>query len=251
MTFNGWTFLFEVLNFLVLAYLLHRLLYRPLHDAIDARRAATLQTQAEAEKARQDALALQQRLQEQQAAQERERQDLLRTSREQAEADRKRLLAEAEQTVQRRHAESRQALEREREEALQAVRAAVIREAVTATQRLLREAADRSLDDQLVLRLIETMDTLSEADRERVRGDWAAGDGAVLETAPGLNGSATEPVREAVARLLGQPVELAVQSRPELLGGARLRLGGHVWDASLAGQLDGAADAPREASHHG
>ena len=35
MTFNGWTFLFQVLNFVVLAYALHRLLYRPLREAIE------------------------------------------------------------------------------------------------------------------------------------------------------------------------------------------------------------------------
>ncbi len=55
MTFNIWTFLFEVVNFVVLAYILHRLLYRPLREAIDRRRAEIAQTQAEAEQARAEA----------------------------------------------------------------------------------------------------------------------------------------------------------------------------------------------------
>ena len=55
MIFNVWTFLFEVVNFLVLVYVLHRLLYRPLREAIDRRREANAKAQADARKARQEA----------------------------------------------------------------------------------------------------------------------------------------------------------------------------------------------------
>jgi F-type H+-transporting ATPase subunit b len=249
MTFNGWTFLFEVLNFLVLAYVLHRLLYHPLQEAIDARRTATMRAQAEAEKVRKEAEALQQRLHEERAEQERQQQELIRTSRAQAEADRQRILAAAEQEVQRRQDEVRQALQQERAEALQSLRAEVIQQAVTTTGRLLREAADSTLQGQLVARLLDTLHGLAETERAPLRDEWTAADGALLETAVTLEQHSLEQLRAAVQELLARPAELIVQARPDLLGGVRLRLGGHVWDASLAGQFDGIANPQAGRDH--
>jgi len=243
--FNPWTFLFQVLNFAVLAYVLHRLLYRPLHDAIDQRRTRSAQAQTEAEKARHDALELQQRLQAQVAEQERERQELHRQAREQAESDRRKLLAEAEQAVQRRQEETRQALGREREEMLQAIRKELVAQAVELARRLLSEACDTTLQRQLTLRLVEDLQRTPEEERSRLRSHWQPEDGAVLETAAELDGATLGQLTAAVEAVLGRPVPLAVQLQPALFGGVRLRVGGHLWNASLAGQLNGDYEAHR------
>src|SRR5450759_3028539 len=100
MTFNLWTFLFEVLNFLVLAFVLHRLLYRPLHQAIDARRAGIEQAQADAEAARKQANDMHAELKNQVAALDEQRRQVLAEAHGQAEAERTRLLAAADQETQ-------------------------------------------------------------------------------------------------------------------------------------------------------
>ncbi len=51
MVFNVWTFLFQVVNFLVLVAILRWLLYSPLREAIDRRREANAKAQADAEAA--------------------------------------------------------------------------------------------------------------------------------------------------------------------------------------------------------
>jgi F-type H+-transporting ATPase subunit b len=237
MTFNVWTFLFEVLNFLVLAFVLHWLLYRPLRAAVERRQQGAAREREEAASARQEAAALEQRLQAQLAEQERERQQLLRQAHEQAEADRKKLLAETERVIRDRQEEQRRALAREREEALQALQGEVAGIAVDLTRRLLAGAADSTLHRQLTLRLAEALGQVPAEEREHLRAQWQPGDGAVLETAQELDGPALGQVTDAVGIVLGRPVTPAVQVRPELLGGVRLRLGGQVWDASLAGQL--------------
>ena len=82
MHFNPWTFLFEMLNFVVLAVVLYRLLYRPLHAAIDRRREDVTRAQTEADKAREQAVTLQQQLQAQLAEVERQGEEALRQGRE-------------------------------------------------------------------------------------------------------------------------------------------------------------------------
>lgn len=241
MTFNVWTFLFEVINFLVLAAVLHWLLYRPLRDAIDQRRQADARIRTEAEKDRETAAAEQRRLQELLAEQEKERQILLHQARDQAEADRKRILAEAEATARKRQDEARQALDRERAEALQSLRGELAGMALDLTARLLAQAADRSLDRQLALRLLDTLRHLPDEERQKLRGQWRPEDGVVLESAGELNGEVMPELAATLSSLLGQSVTPDLRARPDLLGGVRLRLGGFVWDASLAGQLNASA----------
>jgi F-type H+-transporting ATPase subunit b len=249
MTFNIWTFLFEVLNFLVLAFVLHRLLYHPLREAVERRRREVAREQEEAEKARQDAATLESRLKQQLADQEQERLKLLREAHEQAEADRKKLLAETERVIRDRQEEQRRALEREREEALQSLRGEVADWAVGLTRRLLAEAADSSLHRQLALRLVETLRHTPEGECEHLRDQWQPGDGAVLETSQALDDATLGQITDGAEAVLGRPVVPAVQVRPELVCGVRLRLGGQVWDASLAGQLDeGPVPAVKESS---
>jgi F-type H+-transporting ATPase subunit b len=244
MTFSWWTFLFEALNFVVLAYVLHRLLYRPLREAIEKRRAANDRAQEVAEKARHEAEALQQRLQEEFAGAERQRQELIHQAREQAESERRKLLAEAEQAAERREHEVRQALEWEREEALKSLHEEVIAQAVALTGRLLGEASDRTLHQQLTLRLVQTLEQLTDTEREQLRAGWQPDDRPVLESAQVLDDRTREQITSAVSAFVDRPVSLAVQLCPALLGGVRLRLGGHVWDGSLAGQLAGANSSP-------
>jgi len=122
MTFNVWTFLFEMINFVVLAYVLHRLLYGPLRKAVEERRQASAAIEAEAQNARHEADALRGQVQAQLADIEVQRQVTVREAREQAAAERTKLLQETDQLVRRRQEDERQTLKRERAEAYQGLR---------------------------------------------------------------------------------------------------------------------------------
>jgi F-type H+-transporting ATPase subunit b len=244
MNFNWWTFLFEALNFVVLAYVLHRLLYRPLREAIEKRRQANARAQEAAAKARQEAETLQQQLREQLAGAEQQRREVIHQAREQADGERQKLLAEAERAAQRRQQEVRQALEQERKEALNSLQQEVIDQAIALARRLLGEAAERTLHQQLALRLVQTLEQLPDSERAQLRAGWQSGDGPVLESAQALDARTLEQITAAASAIVGRPVSLAVHSRPELLGGVRLRLAGHLWDGSLAGQVAVANSSP-------
>jgi F-type H+-transporting ATPase subunit b len=250
MTFNLWTFLFEIVNFVVLAYVLYRILYHPLRKAVEERREATNRAQADAEAARRDAAALEQKLKAQLADLDRQRQDSVRQAREQAEAERKKILSETEQVVQRRQEDSRKALERERDEALESLRAEVIGQAADLAERFLDEAANETLNRQLALKLIEVLSHLPAGEREDLQRQWKPVDGAVLETAKELDDATLGQLAQTVTAALGQQVTLAVHIQTNLIGGVRLRLGGNVWDASLAGALEQVRHAKSEVAGH-
>lgn len=237
MQFNFWTFLFQLLNFVVLAYVLRRLLYRPLSEAIERRRQEGERARTEAEQARQDAESLRKRLQGELAEIERQRQQVVHDAHERAEAERHRLLAAAADETRRHLDEARRAREQERTEALESLRDEVVHEAVSLAGRLLGESAERSLHEQLALRLCEALETLPAGERARIREGERVDGHPDLECADELTPATLSRLTDIVAQVVGHPVTLDVRRRTELLGGVRLRMAGQVWDSSLAGQL--------------
>jgi F-type H+-transporting ATPase subunit b len=238
MIFNVWTFLFQVVNFLVLVAILRWLLYRPLREAIDRRREANARAQADAEAARQEAAALQASLDQQLADLEPRREAVIREARERAEAERQALLAEAEGTIGRRREAVEQQFARERDEALRALRADLVHSAAEMARRILSEASDSALQRHLAGRLAEGLARIPDDERRRLRGEWDDAEAAIVETAAELNGDSLRDLGVAIESLAGRPLGMTVRVRPDLLGGVRLRIGGHVWDASISGPLE-------------
>lgn len=239
MTFNGWTFLFEVINFLALAFILQRLLYRPLHDAIDRRRQAIESAQAEAARAREEAEEERQQLAARLDSMERERERVLHETREEAETERDRILADAAKEAERRETLAREALARERAEALRQLQHVVVEEAGRLAERMIGDVSDVGLDGRLAGRLAGVLRSLPEKERELVRRGSSADETATLESAHAVAPGAVSEVQDALADVLDRDVHMRVETKPELVAGVRLRLDGHVWDASLAGQVTG------------
>ncbi len=229
MTVNWWTFLFQIVNFVVLAYVLHRLLYKPLQDAVDQRRQATEQARTAADKARQDAQTLQQQLQEQLAQVERQRQETIHQAHEQADRERRKLLEEAEQQVRQHQEEARQAMQREQTEAIKALHSEIVGQSVELARRLLTESADRTLQQQLILRLVETLKQVLEAEKEELRRRWQPADGVCAGDGPGAGsgharedaGSGDGPAGQAGNADRAKQAGSAGRS-PTASGGARL-----------------------------
>ncbi|MFI5457470.1 MAG: F0F1 ATP synthase subunit delta [Isosphaerales bacterium] len=184
--------------------------------------------------AREEATKHKEQLNSQLRALDQQRHELIRQAREQAEAERKAALADAECAVQRRREEVEQQLKRDRDQVLEALRTELIQSAVTLAERFLHEASDSTLQRQLAGRLVATLQQIPETERQQLRRDWQADDSAIVETTADLNGQVLESLESALESLAGRKVSLSLQMKPALVGGLRVRLGGHVWDASLA-----------------
>lgn len=242
MTFNVWTFLFEVLNFLVLAAVLHRLLYRPLRAAVDKRQAENEKARSEAEAARKEADAARQQLAAKLAETDRARTDVLRKAAEQAEAETAKRLAAAEAAARAVRDRAGHDAAQLRQDALAAAEGEVGQLAVGLARRLLTQACDASLDRQLARHLADTIEAVTGDERERVRRDAAKAE-VVVESAVPLDDAVRADLTAAVRALLGRECDLRFESKPGLVGGALVRTGGHVWDATVAAQLEAATAA--------
>ena len=242
MTFNVWTFLFEILNFLVLAFVLHRLLYRPLRAAIEKRQADNEKARTEAEAARKEADAVREQLAAKLAEADRERTEVLKKAAEEAGAETAKRLAAAETAARAVREQAQHDAEQIRHDTLAAAEGEVGQLAVGLAQRLLSQACNASLDGQLARHLADTIRTVTDIERERIRRDAANGE-AVIESAQALDDAVRTDLSAAVRELLGRECNVRFEVKPGLVGGALIRAGGHVWDATVAAQLEAATTA--------
>jgi F-type H+-transporting ATPase subunit b len=242
MTFNVWTFLFEILNFIVLAFVLQRLLYRPLRDAIEKRKADNEKARTDAEVARQEAEAAREQLAAKVAATDKDRLDVLRKASEQADAEQAKRLAEAEVAAKTIRSQAQHDAEQLRRDTLTGLEGEVGTMAVNLAQRLLTQACDADLNAQLARHLVAALQAIPGEERDRVRRDVAGG-AVIIEAASSLDEKCQRDLAAAVHEFLGHSCEVRFEVKPGLVGGALARLGGHVWDATVAAQLEAAKAA--------
>jgi F-type H+-transporting ATPase subunit b len=243
MGFSVTTFVFELVNFAVLLVLMQRIVYRPLRKSIDARKDAIEARERAADERVAEAEALRVRHAEQVRAIDAVRDDVRRKATEEAAAERSRLLAQARDDAAAERARAQRLLDMERDAALGWVRDVTITRSTELAGRLLLGLApvgvERALFDLM----------LSEIARMAPEFAQSTGVPAEAEVTWARLPDETEigRLREALVRAYGRaaPPRLAIREDPELGSGVTLRIGYHILDASLGGQLEALRERAR------
>ena len=236
----------QVLNFVILVWLLKRFLYRPVLDAIDAREARIAQQIAEATATQASALREQEDFKHRNEDFDAHREALLKQATVDAEAERQRLAEAARQaadaaTARRQDAE-RHETARQRRGLAERTRAEVF----AIARRVLADLADTALDERVAavfLRHLSALDpaTLTslasglndEAPRAIVRSAFDTGDAqreilrraVVAALATGVKGAASS-------------IDVVFETAPDLLGGIELIVGGRKLGWNVAEYMD-------------
>lgn len=245
MGFSLTTFLFEIVNFLALAWILHRVLYRPLRDGIASRREALERKESDAQARSAAAIAREKELDRASAHLEAQRAQVIREATEQAAEERARLLRQAREDAAAERARVQRLLDAERESAEVWVRQVAVERAAEVAGRMLHrlapEAAEQALFDRLLDELERRADTLRSVAQRAPRDQEVEVTGARL-----LQDAMVQRLRERLTAVLGEAPRLVLREDATLDAGLVLRAGHLVLDASMAGQLDAFRDQVRE-----
>jgi len=241
------TFALEVVNFLVLVWLLTRFLYRPVLDLIERRRAAIRQDLAEAEARREEARSLEAQYRTRLDDWEREREAARTALRQELDAERQRQLQTLAGSLDEQRERARVLTEREAHESARRAEEAALELAARFAGRLLSRLAGPELEGRLVDLALEDLAGLPAARHEALREAWHRLDGPVLVTSAfPLDDRRRAAVEHGLTALLGPgPVPCRLETDPELLGGLRVAVGPWV----LRGNLRDELELFREASH--
>ncbi|MCP9448200.1 MAG: F0F1 ATP synthase subunit delta [Nitrospira sp.] len=238
------TFGLQVLNFLVLVWLLKRLLYKPVFTVIADRQATMERLRAEAERLRTEGEALKQRYEGRLTEWEQEKQQARARLHEELNKERARLMEEVHRSVAREREKAKTLEERRRQELRRQAEEEGLALGARFAARLLERVAQPSLTGQLAALAVEELRALPEEQRRAIRTVCRNADAAVsVSSAHQLDESQRQAVSAALGDLLGRTVTCRWTEDASLLAGIQVNVGPWVFAANLREELKGFAEA--------
>jgi F-type H+-transporting ATPase subunit b len=242
----------QVVNFLILVYLLKRFLYGPITKAMDEREAQVAASLEEAEAKRAEAEALAQDFYARRDELERKQEDILEEADRQAEGRRKELIDTARQEAATLQNRWREAIERERDAFLADLRRRAGDEICAVTTRALRDLANRDLESQMIEIFISRIHSLSVADQQALtQAVRDSGQRITVRTAFDTTPDIRERIEEAVRGGVGSAATVRFERHGNLLCGIELRCEGLKLAWNIAEYMDSLHDGMAEALAEG
>lgn len=219
---SGWTLAFQVTNFLVLAALLRRFLFKPVTAMITKRQEDLARAAADGQRARHEAEEL--RAQADRALAEMDAE----TKRRRAEAaavgarDRQAALAEARGEVDAIREAARREIESERDKAAETMARGAVELAGAIARRLLEQIVAPSIAEAFLTRLCEHLDALSPERLRELVTDLEGGE-LLLATEPLLRPADADRWLARITARLGNGTRPRLVGDESLIAGAELR----------------------------
>ncbi|OPL12498.1 MAG: hypothetical protein AVO34_07240 [Firmicutes bacterium ML8_F2] len=231
MIIDWYTIIFQIINFLILVFLLRHFLYGPIIKSMDEREQKILQREKTAEarkkEAEEEILSYRRKNEELEETEE----EIMAKAHREAEQEKNRLLDEARHDVDETRKRWEADLEREKETFINELRRRIGRQACLVARRCLSDLADARLEELTWSQFLKKLAGLPDEERERLRGALADGDGrVVLHSAFDTGDKQVKELEIALKELLpsrDDQLEVVARSEPDLICGLELESGGY------------------------
>lgn len=238
MELDWWTFVLEIVNFLVLVWILKHFFYQPVFNAIAARQANIDQQLNDAATKQQEALSLQQHYQNRLAEWEQEKGHAQQKLNEQIATQRAKLLDEAQHCAAQQ-LEKHQVREQQRLQQLheQSQRNA-LNNATTFASRLLSRLSCPQLETHIIDMVLDELDSLPSKRVDRLRTAYKRSNRPVrIESAYVMEDGSRQQLQQHLEKLLAQPLAIEFDQQPSLIGGVRIAVDSWLLQANIADEL--------------
>lgn len=240
MGIDWFTFVAQILNFVILLLLLKRFLYRPVLNAIAQREEHVRDRLDQALRLREEAEAARRDLREERSRLDTRRAELLEAAERDAESRRLELAEEVRRHADKVRSDWRQALSQQQETFLEQLRRRVGEESYTLAAHALRDLADADLEDQVVRVFLEHVRSVDDEDREEfLSALQEAGDRLEIRTAFALTAERRGRIEDVVRSWTEGEPEIQFETDPDLALGIEMRAGDRKAGWSVGSYLEG------------
>lgn len=247
MTFDGTTFVLEIINFVILVWLLKRFFYQPLLGGLDRRREAVEAQRLEAEQLNSQANALKAQYDKRLEAWEQECTSLRSALHERIELERSQLLAQAHSAALAESEKVQAAAHQRLEERARAQEVQALQQGAGFAARLLQRLADPHLEARIIALFIDEWPSLLAGAMPPSLPAQSSGQSALLaqhieqgliETVTVTSAFTLDTAqRTQLSALLPGHAKIVFGTDPALVAGVRVALGSWVLQASIADEL--------------
>jgi F-type H+-transporting ATPase subunit b len=225
----------QIVNFLILVWLLKRFLYQPVIRAMDQREQGIADRLNEAEEREQQADAQIRRYEDNTRELEQQRDDILATAKEEADQQKKQLLNQARDEVTETRQHWQRQANQEKEEFLNNLRGQASQVIQTIARKALTDLADADLEGQIVDKFLGQLTSLDKTAREALAD---TSDSIHIASAFELDATVRGRITRAVHDNIADGIDVAYIVSPELLCGIELTSGGRRLSWCLANYLE-------------
>ena len=229
----------QIVNFLVLVWLLQRFLYRPITQAIARReeRIAAQVRDAEAKRAEADGEAEAYRAKQEEL--ERSRDQMLAEAKAAAEQERRTLEQAAREAVDQRKQEWLQQVEDQRAEFLRDLRQSSVQHFYALARQALGDLADAELEEQIVRVFLGKLAELDADATAKISAEARkAGDAVAVQSRFEIAANQRTRITRAIRKQFLDTAEVTYRFGPEQPAGIELKAGGQTVGWNLASYFD-------------
>lgn len=238
MLIDWFTVIAQVINFLILVWLLKRFLYKPILDAIDAREKRIAKEIADADAKKAEAQQERDEFQHKNEAFEQQRAALLNKATEEAKIERLRLLDEARQAADALSAKRQETLRNDAHHLNQAISRRAQQEVFAIARKALTELAGASLEErmgQVFIRRLRALDDTAKAGLAVAL--QSASDPARVRSAFDLPEEQRAAIQNALNETFSAEIHVRFETAPDLVSGIELTTKGQKVAWSIADYL--------------
>jgi len=238
MSIDWFTLAAQLLNFVLLVWLLKRFLYRPILNAIDAREKRISAELANAAAVESEARQERDKFAHSNSDFELQREARLDRARAEAKAEYQRLVAEARKAVEDLVRKRLASLETSVAKLNDAMRRRVQREVFAISRKILTELAAEDLEQRMTDTLLTRLQTLNADARQNLCNAIETGRQALLlRSAFVLSQAQIDAIKSALVDIAGVDIKLRCETMPELISGIEVVANGHKIAWSVADYL--------------
>ncbi len=199
MLIDWFTIVAQLINFLILIFLLHRFLYRPIVKTIQTRQQDIDHRWQEAEEQRKAAQVIAVSYEEKQEELAQKQQEIMAQTQAKAEQEYHNLLQQARQAVDKKQAAWSDAIAQQQEEFIETLQQKVTEQLYEILSHALQDLADVPLEQQIIATFIKRLETLDPQERKNLAQSLEKADnGLIIRSSFHLNAESREKIVNAL-----------------------------------------------------
>ena len=239
MLIDWFTIVAQIINFLILLWLLKRFLYKPIINAMNEREKKITHRLTEAEQARDEAQKQSAEYQRRTAELDDQREQLLLEARNEAETLRKELLHQARQEATEAQERWFRSIQQEKEAFLRDLYQRASTQTYEIARKALNDLANKDLETHIVENFLLRVQNLDSEERAALESALEKSDKKItIRSAFEIPTGLREQITKQIESVASNGYELNFENMPEVVCGIELKLAGKKISWSLASYLE-------------
>lgn len=239
MEINWFTVIAQIINFLILVWLLKRFLYKPVLNAIDQREKKIAAQLGEAEEKMANARKQGEVFEQKNETFDKERTVKMNEVQEAADTEKQRLFEEVRNQSNVLRSRFEDSLRQQEQDMTDMVKQKTKKEVFAISSKALSDLADADIEEKAVKVFIKKIRVLQEEDKAKLKQTLSSDNKPIkISSAFELSSSSRDELEKTIGKITGQENSFQYQQMPELISGIEINTGSFQLSWNIESYLD-------------